>query len=160
MSDHDSLTDQTLPIPAEDAPHAYVAIRRTHSVNADRPEWDPDAAVIPEWNADDINFARSQGYTLIPIAPDGDTGTRAIVEPAPTKPALRLVAGCRCRNPLGAELHALRPVLRELAGYKVLAAGIWVVEDFDPLFGTTEYLVTAEGMAACGYTLVTEEQGS
>jgi hypothetical protein len=73
------------PMPAEGAPHAYVAVQRTHSVNADRPEWNDDATVIPAWDTERIEehrrHAQHHDCTLLPIGPDGDTGTRAIVEP-------------------------------------------------------------------------------
>lgn len=71
----------TDPIPADDQPHAYVVVQRTHSVNADRPDWAAAAYVISEHDHDEIAFARARGRTLLPIGPDGDTGTRAIVEP-------------------------------------------------------------------------------
>jgi hypothetical protein len=73
------------PIPADDQPHAYVVVQRTHSVNADRPEWAAAAYVISEHDHDEIAFARARGRTLLPIGPDGDTGTRAIVEPRRTE---------------------------------------------------------------------------
>lgn len=69
------------PMPAEGQPYAFVAVERTHSVHADRPEWDREAVVIPEWDREMLEYRRSQGDTLLPIGPDGDTGTRAIVEP-------------------------------------------------------------------------------
>lgn len=72
------------PIPAADAPHAYVAVERKFSANADRPEWDWNAVVIPEWDHENLEFRRSQGDHLIPIGPDGDTGTRAITAPGPS----------------------------------------------------------------------------
>ncbi|MFD4457673.1 hypothetical protein [Nocardia sp. NPDC058480] len=69
------------PIPAEGAPHAWVALKRYHSPNADRPEWLFGAAVVPAHDAEDLAYYRKQGYELLPIGPDGDTGTRAIAEP-------------------------------------------------------------------------------
>ena len=71
----------TDPIPAEGAPHAWVAVQRRHSVNADRPEWDHRAVVIPAHDTVELDYARARDITLLPIGPDGDTGTRAIVEP-------------------------------------------------------------------------------
>ncbi|MFC4373344.1 hypothetical protein ACFO5K_04445 [Nocardia halotolerans] len=80
MSDAETPTD---PIPADDQPHAYVLVERTHSPHADRPEWDRGAIVIPEWDHDELAHWRDyhDKYALIPIGPDGDTGTRAITEP-------------------------------------------------------------------------------
>ncbi|WP_043654492.1 hypothetical protein [Nocardia thailandica] len=76
----DSAEPQPL-IPAPDAPHAYVAVRRMHSVNADRPEWEYPAYVVPEWDRERIDELRHFGFALLPIGPDGDTGTRAVTEP-------------------------------------------------------------------------------
>ncbi|MFD4444888.1 hypothetical protein ACFWPK_34445 [Nocardia sp. NPDC058519] len=65
------------PIPADDQPHAYVAIKRTHSPYADRPEWAEDIHLIPAHQASEIAYWRTRpGYTLLAIGPDGDTGTR------------------------------------------------------------------------------------
>lgn len=69
------------PIPADDQPHAYVAVKRTHSPYADRPEWARGAFTVPVHDSEEIEHWRRQGYTLIPIGPDGDTGTRAITTP-------------------------------------------------------------------------------
>lgn len=71
------------PIPAEGAPHAWVVVARTFSANADRPEWLRDAIVIPEWDHKELEYWRRdrKGFAVLPIGPDGDTGTRAIVEP-------------------------------------------------------------------------------
>ncbi|MGS2805360.1 hypothetical protein [Nocardia sp. MW-W600-9] len=66
------------PIPADDAPHAWVAVQRYHSVHADRPEWAAQAVVVPEWDHDSLAAFRRQGRHLLPIGPNGDTGTRAI----------------------------------------------------------------------------------
>ncbi|WP_280201294.1 hypothetical protein [Nocardia cyriacigeorgica] len=129
------------PIPADDAPHAYVAVRRTHSPNADRPEWQWDAGVIPVHDRAEIDLHRRRGYELIPIGPDGDTGTRAITKPAP-----RMVEGGLYRNPLGAEIRLI--ALQR----QPFAPGLWLAHT-----ELSREFVTAEGLAACGYTLVTEE---
>lgn len=87
----DQTDTQTPPLPTPGAPHAYIAVRRTHSPHADRPEWHHRAKVIPAWDADDLAYARRCGDTLLPIGPDGDAGTRAIVEefrPAEVEPGL------------------------------------------------------------------------
>lgn len=79
------MTEQTDPLPAPGAPHAYVAVQRTYSECADRPEWDRCAVVIPEWDTATIDRARRSGQALLPIGPDGDTGTRWVTEePAPS----------------------------------------------------------------------------
>ncbi|MFC4124898.1 hypothetical protein [Nocardia rhizosphaerae] len=70
------------PIPADTAPHAYVALKRYHNVHADRPEWEPEAFTVPEWNHAELENRRRQGYELLPIGPDRDTGTRAITTEA------------------------------------------------------------------------------
>lgn len=137
------------PIPAEGAPHAYVAIRRTHSVNADRPEWDYSAYVIPEWDRERLDELRHFGFTLLPIGPDGDTGTKAITEPAPAKPALEMVEDGLYRNPAGGQVRVVQ-MLRN-----PLAPGMWSAM-VPGIFGDHYAEVTAEGLAACGYTLVTE----
>lgn len=80
-----------------------------------------------------------------PIGPDGDTGTRAITEPAP--PALELTRGAWLRNHLGAEIFVVEPART------ALAPDLWTVDTC----GVGVELATAEGLAACGYTLVTEE---
>src|SRR5690606_26656120 len=80
------------PIPADDAPHAYVAVKRTHSLHADRPEWDHTAVVIPEWDHEELAYRRRLGEDLIPIGPDGDTGTRAITGEAEKLAAVRAIA--------------------------------------------------------------------
>lgn len=67
------------PLPAEGAPHAYAAVWRLNSPHADRPEWDQrKCLVVPEWDREHLDHLRSLGYALLPIGPDGDTGTRAI----------------------------------------------------------------------------------
>lgn len=76
------MTDtQTPPLPAPGEPHAYVAVRRTHSPHADRPEWSHRAYVIPAWDDEEIDNAMRCADTLLPIGPDGDTGTRWVTEP-------------------------------------------------------------------------------
>lgn len=68
------------PLPAPGSAHAYVAVQRTFSSHADRPEWGRDAIVIPEWDHKELEYWRRdrKGFALLPIGPDGDTGTRAI----------------------------------------------------------------------------------
>lgn len=134
------------PIPAAGAPHAYVLVERTHSPNADRPEWDRSAVVIPEWEREELAHWRDyhDKYALIPIGPDGDTGTRAITEPGP--PAPRMVAGGLYRNLLGAEIRLIALQRQSFA------PGLWLAHT-----ELSREFVTAEGLAACGYTLVTEE---
>ncbi|MFC9966305.1 hypothetical protein ACFVH4_18915 [Nocardia ignorata] len=76
MSTPDAPAD---PIPADGQPHAYVLVERTHSPHADRPEWDRPAIVIPVHETSDLAYWRGRpSHALIPIGPDGDTGTRAI----------------------------------------------------------------------------------
>ncbi|MFD3426091.1 hypothetical protein [Nocardia fluminea] len=104
----------TAPIPAEGAPHAYVAIKRTHSVNADRPEWANDPHLIPAHETDELVYWNTRpGYTLLPIGPDGDTGTKAVIEPREiedTAPELlaALAELGREYGPLGVALVAAR----------------------------------------------------
>lgn len=138
------------PIPAEGAPHAYVAVRRYHSLNADRPEWQAPAYVVPEHDHDELDLARRRGFSLLPIGPDGDTGTRAITAPEPTKPALEMVEDGLYRNPAGGQVRVVQ-MLRN-----PLAPGTWSAM-IPGIFGDHYAEVTAEGLAACGYTLVTEE---
>ncbi|NEW49367.1 hypothetical protein GV792_04825 [Nocardia cyriacigeorgica] len=67
------------PLPADGAPHAYVAVWRLHSPHADRPEWDErNALVVPEWDRERIDRLLAVGYDLIPIGPDDEAGTRAL----------------------------------------------------------------------------------
>lgn len=73
-------TDQNPPMPAPDAPHAYIAVQRTHSPYADRPEWAYDAAVIGAHETRELERFARDGWHLLPIGPDGDTGTRWIPE--------------------------------------------------------------------------------
>lgn len=67
------------PIPAEGAPHAFVAVCRNPA--AKHAAWWQDAVVIPAQSTEEQHYYTRQGYELLPIGPDGDTGTRAIVEP-------------------------------------------------------------------------------
>lgn len=60
------------------------------------------------------------------------------------------------RNRVGAELHVLNPVIR-VREYRLLDSDIWEAEAVDPLFGSTDYLVTVHSMNSSGYELVTEE---
>lgn len=229
------------PIPAEGAPHAWIAVQRRYGHTAPRPVWGRDAEVIAATEPDDLAYFRDrEDYDLIPIGPDGDTGTRAIVDqdaritdlqtairdlieerdqaitagrewhraytslvdsardagitpnpgedhdgmwdvvferarmypavvaerdrlaalvhtgtraivaepPAPAA-ALPMIEGGLYRNPLGAELW-----LAYLERWP-LAPGIWSAA-VPGLFGDKYQHVTAEGLAACGYTLVTE----
>lgn len=100
---------QTPPLPAPGAPHAYVAVQRTHSPHADRPEWHHRAKVIPAWDADDLAYARRCGDTLLPIGPDGDTGTRWVTEEPDEATAPDETAALRARV---AELEARTAVAR------------------------------------------------
>ena len=150
-SDRDTTEEITMttpdpvdPIPADDAPHAYVAVKRTHSPHADRPEWDHTAVVIPEWDHEELAYRRRLGEDLIPIGPDGDTGTRAVAEPAP--PAPRMVEGGLYRNLLGAEIRLIALQRQSFA------PGLWLAHT-----ELSREFVTAEGLAACGYTFVAEE---
>lgn len=145
------VDDPQPPMPAEGAAYAYVAVERTFSPYADRPEWDFKAVVIPEWNHKELEYWRNQdGHTLIPIGPDGDTGTRAITEPEPTKPALEMVEDALYRNPAGGQVRVVQ-MLRN-----PLAPGMWSAM-VPGIFGDHYAEVTAEGLVACGYTLVTED---
>lgn len=58
-------------------PDAYIAVKRTHSPNADRPEWDWHATVIPAGDefAEDRDWRADRGYELLPIVAT-ETGTR------------------------------------------------------------------------------------
>lgn len=144
------------PMPAEGAPYAFVVVERTFSPYADRFECRRDAIVIPEWDHKELeNWRNRPGYALIPIGPDGDTGTRAIVEPAPAKPALRMVEDGLYRNHLGAELRLSVPAYRStpLRHWQVMAPGLWTAIVVGSI---AAWLVTAEGLAESGYTLVTE----
>ncbi len=148
------------PIPADDAPHAYVAVQRTFSPHADRPEWDRDARVIPEWDRDELAWRRACGDTMLPIGPDGDTGTRAITEPAP---ALEMAEGNVFRRGNGSlirlvQLAYTHPDLHKYClSLAQLSPGLWVAELTAPAGTVEPVLVTAENLAALGYTLVTEE---
>ena len=136
------------PIPAEGAPHAYVAVQRNPA--AEQPTWWQDAVVIPAQSTEEQHYYTRQGYELLPIGPDGDTGTRAITEPAPAKPALEMVEDGLYRNPAGGQVRVVQ-MLRN-----PLAPGTWSAM-IPGIFGDHYAEVTAEGLAACGYTLVTEE---
>jgi hypothetical protein len=59
------------------------------------------------------------------------------------------------RNTQGYELKVVGPAL-QMNGWPVLpASAIWVAEDYDDLFKTTQQLlVTAEGFKECGYELI------
>lgn len=168
MTDHTTPEDTAVshaeepqpPIPAEGAPHAYVAIRRTHSVNADRPEWETDPHLIPAHEVDELIYWNTQpDVSLLPIGPDGDTGTRAIGEPRtlPTsKDALYLRENGSKIRLIGPayEHHDLRKYCLSLAS---LAPELWVGELTAPNGHVEPCLVTGENLAALGYTLVTEE---
>lgn len=72
--------------------------------------------------------------------------------------ALEMAAGLY-RNRLGAELRLIEAAyssneVRQL--YDVQAPGLWVAE-FLGMFGPERWLVTAEGLAQCGYSRITEE---
>lgn len=77
--------EQTPPLPAPGEPHAYIAVRRTHSPHADRPEWFHRAQVVPAWDEAAIAYALKCGETLLPIGPSGDTGTRWVPEQTDTQ---------------------------------------------------------------------------
>lgn len=99
------------PLPAEGAPHAYAAVWRLNSPRADRPEWDErNALVVPEWDRERLDRLRALGYHLIPIGPDGDTGTRAIstgeIEVADFQAACK--SACEQRDAALEQLAAVR----------------------------------------------------
>ncbi len=78
-----NLTDADIEALArESEPHAYIAVKRTHSVNADCPEWSCDAAVIPATDTAECRHYAAQGYDLVPIV-GTDTGTRPAAQSAP-----------------------------------------------------------------------------
>lgn len=109
----------TDPLPAEGAPHAYVAVLRTFSPHADRPEWNQtDALVVPEWEREHLAHLRGVGYALIPIGPDGDTGTRAIgteeIEVADFQAACK--SACEQRDAALEQLAAVRAIATGWAG--------------------------------------------
>lgn len=55
------------------------------------------------------------------------------------------------RNTLGAELTIQDPAWMH---FKTLGGdGIWIARSHDSLFGSTDYLVTAESLAGAGYAL-------
>lgn len=60
-------------------PHAFVAVKRTFSPNADGPEWAWDAAVIPagDYHSGDRDYHERRGYELLPIV-GTDDGTKWI----------------------------------------------------------------------------------
>ncbi|MFF4026939.1 hypothetical protein ACFYY5_29225 [Nocardia elegans] len=62
---------------AQSEPDAYIAVKRTHSPNADRPEWDWHATVIPAGAeyAEDREWRLDRGFDLLPIV-GTETGTR------------------------------------------------------------------------------------
>lgn len=61
-----------------------------------------------------------------------------------------LKPGQTWRNHLGVELHIMGT-----GTYNHLAGDIWVAERRDPLFGATQYIVTAASLAGAGYKEVT-----
>lgn len=75
------------------APDAWVAVKRTHSIHAEGPEWSCDAAVIPATDTAECRHYAAQGFDLVPIAADG-VGTRwAAAQPAPVGYAVTAQAG-------------------------------------------------------------------
>lgn len=62
---------------AQAEPDAYIAVKRTYSPNADRPEWDWHAIVIPAGDefAEDRDWRAERGFDLLPIV-GTETGTR------------------------------------------------------------------------------------
>ena len=61
-----------------------------------------------------------------------------------------LKPGQTWRNHLGVELHIMGT-----GTYNHLAGDIWVAERRHPLFGATQYIVTAASLARAGYKEVT-----
>ena len=56
------------------------------------------------------------------------------------------------RNDLDVELHIVGNAAQH---HHTLAGDIWMAERRDPLFGATQYLVTAASLAGAGYKEVT-----
>jgi hypothetical protein len=77
-----------------------------------------------------------------------------------SRPAsLEMVEGGLYRNAVGAELCLIGPAYRNdevRAVFKTLAPGLWVAKVRTD-WGSGMWLVTAEGMAECGYSRVTKE---
>jgi hypothetical protein len=76
---------------------------------------------------------------------------------------LRLVRGGRYRNAAGGELLLIELLTSATTGKYGLAhlstfvsGGLWIAEDADEMFGTTQHLVTREGLLSCGYSLISE----
>lgn len=69
------------PVAAQATPHAYIAVKRYFSPNADGPEWEWDAAVIPagEHSAWEREDHQKRGYELLPIV-GTENGTRFVAE--------------------------------------------------------------------------------
>lgn len=133
------MTEQPTPLPAPGKPHAYIAVTRTHSPHADRPEWDRRAVVIPAWDDKELVYARQRGEELLPIAPDGESGTRHGVETLALRPGLRLSNGM-------AEAVVLEQLLTPFA------PGLWRVH----FPGTRDDYATEAGLIACGYAPLPE----
>lgn len=144
------------PIPAPDAPHRIpfvttasttVTVPNTGQSREEATEqaWEEVYVSLCHQCAREVDLGEFEPEEQsAPIGPDGDTGTRAIVEPAP--PALELTRGAWLRNHLGAEVFVVEPART------ALAPDLWTVDTC----GVGVELATAEGLAACGYTLVTE----
>lgn len=127
------------PIPAEGAPHAYVAVCRNPA--AKHAAWWQDAVVIPAQSTEEQHYYTRQGYELLPIGPDGDTGTRAITDQDARITALHAaVAGITedrdaLRNELFvAETKLRRPTVADLPeGWRPPARKIATVDEMDTL---------------------------
>lgn len=132
------------PIPADDQAHAYVVVERTHSPHADRPEWDRPAIVIPAHEASDLAYWRGRpDHALIPIGPDGDTGTRAVVEPRTVSTVAELDA-----LPIGATiLLEYGVVAQAVGGDEDIAASGWMGIGHDLLW-TSAQVVKHAGKGA------------
>lgn len=119
------------PMPAEGAPHAYVAIKRTHSLNADRPEWETDPHLIPAHEVDELIYWNTQpDVSLLPIGPDGDTGTRAIVEPRRIEDPAELTS-----LPYDTLIvaHDARPYVQHNDGWLGVLTGDWTAHAHLPM---------------------------
>lgn len=122
------------PIPAGEAPHAYVAVQRYGS------EWYSRAAVIHAQETTALADWRSRSeITLLPIVRDGDTGTRAIVEEVETLRAevadfqAACKSACEQRDDLAARVTALQAAVDSKAGWRPPAREITDPAEADAL---------------------------